>query len=191
MTAKRATKKLERFFNELKTRACNFVRGRIWKVAPTPDDAFDILQEAMIDFTQYAHKPEQEWSPIFHGILEHKISDYFRRHARDCKLINAVANSALLVRSGGEVTPETACHAAKIAEIAKKIITKLPPQQQQIYYLTQIEYLSICETANILGIAPGTVKKHRFDAMTTLRKKLGPYLAPHAPSSRRHAAMRR
>ena len=46
-----------------------------------PDGALDIVQEAMLKLAQsYAHKPDNEWAPLFYRILQSRIMDFHRRN---------------------------------------------------------------------------------------------------------------
>ena len=44
------------------------------------DDALDVLQDAMLEFVRaYAHKPMDQWKPLFYRIVQNKIRDWRRR----------------------------------------------------------------------------------------------------------------
>lgn len=45
-----------------------------------PDDALDLVQDAMLAFVRrYAGKPQGEWAPLFHRVLQNRIRDWARR----------------------------------------------------------------------------------------------------------------
>jgi RNA polymerase sigma factor (sigma-70 family) len=49
----------------------------------------------------------------------------------------------------------------------------LTPLQRQVYVLHHIEGLGTTAVSDILGIAPGSVKRHGFQAVSRLRRPLG------------------
>ena len=52
-------------------------------------------------------------------------------------------------------------------------IRRLPGRQREVFALRQLEGLSTDEVAALLGIAAGSVKRHLFRAVHTLRRALG------------------
>jgi len=44
------------------------------------DDALDVVQDAMCAFVKnYAAKPEPDWAPLFHRVLDSRLNDFHRR----------------------------------------------------------------------------------------------------------------
>src|SRR5260221_3898455 len=70
-----ATRELGEFLKEVERRAF-----RIAEIAlRNPDDALDVVQEAMIQLARsYADRPSEEWRPLFHRILQNCIHDWPR-----------------------------------------------------------------------------------------------------------------
>ena len=89
-------------------------------------------------------------------------------------------------------TPEEACRAAEFAEHIHLLLRQLSPTLRRTFQLRELDGLTIRETANVLGMAEGTVKAQLARARTRLRllmrKRLGgPISRP--PSARSPAAM--
>ncbi len=60
------------------------------------------------------------------------------------------------------------------ADVIWTAIRCLPPGQRKVVILRHIWDLSVEETAEDLGISPGTVKSQTRDALATLRRALAP-----------------
>jgi RNA polymerase sigma factor (sigma-70 family) len=52
-------------------------------------------------------------------------------------------------------------------------LRRLPARQREVFVLRHVEGLTTTEVAETLGIAPGSVKRHLFRAVHTLRAALG------------------
>jgi RNA polymerase sigma-70 factor (ECF subfamily) len=50
---------------------------------------------------------------------------------------------------------------------------QLPARQREVFVLRQIEERSTAEVAEVLGLSPGSVKRHLFRALRRLREALG------------------
>ncbi len=60
----------------------------------------------------------------------------------------------------------------EVNELAEKIISKLPPQQQLVFRLSRFEGLTHKEIAQTLSISSNTVKNHLIAALKSLRVEL-------------------
>jgi RNA polymerase sigma factor (sigma-70 family) len=66
--------------------------------------------------------------------------------------------------------------AATTAETRRQIwlaFRRLPGRQRDVFVLRQIEECSTAEAADLLGLSPGSVKRHLFRALRKLREALG------------------
>jgi len=65
---------------------------------------------------------------------------------------------------------------AASAETRRRIwlaFRQLPGRQREVFVLRQIEECSTAEVAEVLGLSPGSVKRHLFRAVRKLREALG------------------
>lgn len=151
-------------------------------------DALDIVQDAMLRFaTRYAEKPEAQWAPLFHRVLQSRIQDYFRK--------NTVKNKyfAWLPRFGthyGSESEDTAVDPIQLAadqdaiSIARLLdseqnaalisnaIENLPRRQQQAFLLRCWEGLDTKSTAASMQCSEGSVKTHYARALNHLKNAL-------------------
>jgi RNA polymerase sigma-70 factor (ECF subfamily) len=67
---------LDAFLSEVERRA--FVMAEL--ATRDPDEALDLVQDAMLAFVKrYSGKPQAEWAPLFHRVLQNRIRDWARR----------------------------------------------------------------------------------------------------------------
>ena len=167
------------------------VEARAFRIAQIAlrheDDALDAVQDAMLQLARaYAHRPAQEWRPLFYRILENRIRDMQRRRTVRNRVIAWLPSRA----QGEEDEPDPIAEAAtddpqparrlEIEEAMTALqtaIASLPRRQQQAFLLRTLEGLDVAQTAKAMGCSEGSVKTHYFRALQTLRAQLGELLA--------------
>ena len=152
------------------------------------DDALDIVQDAMIRLTRsYAHRADTEWAPIFHRILQNRISDQQRHQSVRRRVLTwftkyddvdtfdpiAQAPDPLTVQPDRQLALDDAMIALESA------VGQLPPRQQQAFLLRTIECLDVAATARAMGCSDGSVKTHYSRAVRSLRARVGAYWEGH------------
>lgn len=149
-----------------------------------PDDALDIVQDAMIGLVRkYASRPQEEWKPLFYRILNSRIMDSHRRR----KFRNSWMGLFERFRSDEEeehvdpgneaADPVSGDPADKLAgqdalQELEKALQQLPARQQQAFMLRAWEGLSVEEAAVAMGCTAGSVKTHYSRATHTLKSLL-------------------
>lgn len=170
---------LNRFFAGIERRALRIaeigVRNR--------DDAFDLVQDAMIRLAQsYADRGVEEWTPLFYRILQNGVRDHHRRRA--------VRNRVMVWFGRGESdedeydavaqapdpkarTPEENLSTAGAMQELEAAVNALPARQREAFTLRALEGLDVRDTASAMGVTAGSVKTHYSRAVHALRERLG------------------
>lgn len=169
--------KLDHFLQGVERRA--FVIARM--ALGNPDDALDAVQDAMFKLVQrYAHKPEEELTPLFYSILRRRITDMQRRQTVRRRVM-AVFGGA---KDGDDYDPvatapdvsaptqgEQIDQSVALENIASAL-RHLPVRQQQAFMLRMLEGLDVAETATAMGCSDGSVKTHLSRALAALRTQV-------------------
>lgn len=149
------------------------------------DDALDAVQDAMVAFVRrYGDRPADERRPLFHRILNNRITDVHRTRTRRGKwwwrpsrtaadddplpdpIDQATAEAAVLPQPDGHLEHD------QFAEQLQAALGALPDRQRQVFLLRAWEQLDVRETAEALEISIGSVKTHYFRAQARLRELL-------------------
>ena len=142
------------------------------------EDALDAVQDAMIAFLGYRHKPQSDWPALFFSVLRSRITDRHRR--------NRVRRRVLAVFGVSDEREEDPM--AQLADVAPgpaeaderqrawralgAALRALPRRQREAFLLRELEGLSGAETAAAMGCTEGSVKTHLFRAQAALRTLL-------------------
>ena len=151
-----------------------------------PDDAMDILQDAMFKLVQnYSGRDPKEWGALFHTILQSRITDYYRRNAvrnrfrvwfgrKDDDDDEPDPLQMLEDESGSR--PDKELEMALTMKQLDAAVRQLPRRQQQAFMLRALEGMDVAETASVMKCSEGSVKTHYFRALAVLRDKLDEYM---------------
>lgn len=167
---------LEAFLADVQARAVVVARFALGNEA----DALDAVQDAMIAFVRrYGDRPAEERRPLFHRILDNRITDVHRTRTRRGRwwwrpsradqddvdpVEQASAEPAVLPSPEGQAEHE------QFAGRLGRALSALPHRQRQVFLLRAWEELDVRETAEALGVSTGSVKTHYFRAQARLRE---------------------
>lgn len=145
-----------------------------------PDEALDIVQEAMIRLVRrYSRRPSAEWPPLFYRILRNCIRDWQRRRSvrgRILSFLGANADGSDAIASApapAEQGPLAQIAGADAMEALAEALRSLPRRQREAFVLRNFEGLGVAETARAMGCSGGSVKTHYSRALNRLRALLG------------------
>lgn len=167
---------LERFLRDIEARAL-----RIAELSTgNREDALDLVQDAMLAFARrYAARPEAEWRPLFHRVLDSRLLDHHRRRTvrQRWRSLLGRASEADTDALAQPVDPDSAQpwqHLAdgELLRALEQGLRALPQRQRQAFLLRVWEGLDVAETACAMGCGHGSVKTHLSRALAALRPRL-------------------
>ena len=125
----------------------------------------------------YANKPEDEWRPLFHRVLQNKIRDWQRRRTLYRRRFfwsrgEDEADPLDTLPSPENHGPDAIVAQGDAADHLLAGIAALPERQRQAVMLRIWEGLDVSGTASAMGCSEGSVKTHLFRALKVLRLKL-------------------
>ena len=140
----------------------------------TPEDAADALQDAMLSAHRSAprFRHDASVSSWLYRIVVNACLDRLRRNKSH--LTTALEDDAYHV---GDPTPRV-----DTALVVERALMRLPVEQRAAVVAVDMQGFSVAETAQLLGVAEGTVKSRCSRARAKLAETLD-YFAPVASGS--------
>ncbi len=171
-------RQLNQFLAEVERRAL-----RIAEIAVRDrDEALDLVQNAMIKLvSNYASRPQAEWTPLFYRILQNGVRDWHRRQKVKNRVMvwfgrGKADDEYDVVASAPDLagrSPEQELQTGQAMQKLEGAVHALPGRQREAFMLRTFEGLDVAGTAIAMGCSEGTVKTHYSRAVHTLRDKLG------------------
>ncbi|HEB95073.1 MAG TPA: RNA polymerase sigma factor [Sedimenticola thiotaurini] len=148
------------------------------------EEALDLVQDTMLAFVKrYRERPQTEWPPLFHRILQNRIRDWHRRRQRRGRWWGRLRHQReeeesddpdpiQQTRDPRARQPDELLLEQQSLEQILAALERLPLRQQQAFLLRTWEGLDVTDTARAMGCSGGSVKTHLSRAMHALRKQL-------------------
>lgn len=131
-------------------------------------EAEDLVQDALArTYASWSKVRDLDAAPGYaHRVLVNTATSWFRKRSwRE--------------ERPTDVVPETGLeHDASLRPTVLDALSRLAPRQRAVVVLRFYEDLSVAQTADALGISPGTVKSQTSDALDRLRDLLGDAIVP-------------
>ncbi|HVX42936.1 MAG TPA: RNA polymerase sigma factor SigM [Mycobacteriales bacterium] len=156
-------------------------RDRLWAVAlrtmRDPDEAADALQDAMISAFRAAgsFRAESAVTTWLHRIVVNACLDRIRRRK--------VRPTTALPEAGPGEPSDSRDHMDErdTAMAVEEAMAQLPTEQRAAITLVDLEGYSVADSAQILGVAEGTIKSRCARGRTRLAVLLGHLRNPDGP----------
>ena len=140
------------------------------------EDALDIVQETFLRLYQKIHffKAGRNFQNWIMQIAKNLCIDYYRKNHSKHKNLETGKNIEEMNLASDD--GRNVHQASAIKDIVSRCLTKLSERQRMIFVMKHYNHLKYSEIAQIMNIAPGTVKSLHFKAVHNLRGHVSPYL---------------
>lgn len=163
-------------------------RDRLWAVAlrtlGDPEEAADALQDALVSAYRKASgfQGRSAVTTWLHRIVVNACLDRARRRA--ARPVITVGDTEILDAAATSTTASDAAVAHERSLDVVGALRSIPPDQRAALVLVDMEGYSVEEAAEILDVAPGTVKSRCARGRARLVPLLVDYLGNQAPAER-------
>lgn len=162
-------------FQALVERHRSMVYRVAYQFAGNHHDAEDIAQEVFIKMYRSLERFRQEaqLSSWLYRIVMNACIDHRRRHApAGSAPFGEEAEQRMLNTPEETPGPEQRAYAGELGAVLEAAIADLPKGQRLVFVMRHHQGLKLCEIAEALGLAEGTVKRQLHAAVHRLREAL-------------------
>jgi RNA polymerase sigma-70 factor, ECF subfamily len=162
-------------FQALVERHRSMVYRVAWQFAGNHHDAEDITQEVFLKVYRSLDRFRQDaqLSSWLYRIVMNACIDHRRRHSpAGLAPFGEDAEQKMLNTPEATPGPEERAYAGELGALLESAIAALPKGQRIVFVLRHRQGLKLCEIADALGLAEGTVKRQLHAAVQRLRQAL-------------------
>ena len=153
----------EMLYNNYKFR----IAGNLFKLLKSDDLVKEVLQELFFKIWEVRAQidPEKSFKSYLFRIGENLVHDYFRKAAKDKRLLAKIVDSS----SELYVHIEEDMVGKEEIQRLQQAIDLMPPQRKMVFTLCKLEGKSYKEVEEIMGINAKTISSHMLQANRFLR----------------------
>jgi RNA polymerase sigma-70 factor (ECF subfamily) len=162
-------------FQALVERHRSMVYRVAYQFAGNHHDAEDIAQEVFIKVYRSLDRFRQDaqLTSWMYRIVMNACIDHRRRHSpAGAAPFGEEAEHKMLNTPEEAPDPEARAYASELGQVLESEIANLPPGQRLVFVMRHHQGLKLCEIADALGLAEGTVKRQLHAAVHRLRAAL-------------------
>ena len=159
-------------FDVLISRTAPILLRFVRRMIDDPQVAEDVAQETMI--AVWRALPDFEFRSAVRtwvlGIAHRKVIDHYRRRRE-----LPTENEQFADLESAQPLPSEAAERAELVEALRTELTHLPPVPRAVWWLREVEGLSLGEIESVLKISNGSVRGHLQRSRTFLTTRLAPW----------------
>jgi RNA polymerase sigma factor (sigma-70 family) len=143
------------------------IAGNLFKLLKSDDLVKEMLQELFFKIWEVRTQidPEKSFKSYLFRIAENLVHDYFRKVAKDKRLLTKIVASS----SELYLHVEEDMLSKEDAQKLQKAINLMPPQRKMVFTLCKLEGKSYKEVEEIMGINAKTISSHMLQANRFLK----------------------
>ena len=135
--------------------------------------AEDLLQVALLRTARRWRTARASPDAYVRQALVNLCRDRWRRLQARPREVQLLPGSSVTATADGPAGPDDPAEQVGRRLLLVQEVARLPAGQRQVIVLRYFEDLPVAETAELMGISPGTVKSYTARAMAALREVLG------------------
>ena len=169
---------VEKLVKEYQPRLKSFIRKRV----SNKEDAEDILQDVfyqLVKATENTLNPIEQITAWLYRVARNTIINKGKKkHEEELPNYQSEEDGYVLKELSAilfndeQATPETEYLRALVWQELETALSELPPEQREVFELTELEGLSVKEIAKITGVAVNTLLSRKHYAIKHLRRRL-------------------
>jgi RNA polymerase sigma factor (sigma-70 family) len=169
---------LEKLIKEYQPQLKSFIRKRVYN----KEDAEDILQDVFYQLTKtvdIAVNPVEHASAWLYRVARNTIINHsMKKHEEEMPVYHNDENDEETLKDfsevlfGNEYSPETEYLRSLVWEELENALAELPPEQREIYELTEFDCIPVKEIAATTNVSVNTLLSRKHYAVLHLRKRL-------------------
>ncbi len=159
---------VERLLGFLRPGIVRYCRARLGRTDGSYGSADDVAQEVCMAVVKALPRYVDTGSPFaafVHGITAHKVADAQRALYRD----RTAATDEVPDSADPAAGPEDRVLARERAQVARRLLDRLPPAHRDLLLLRVVNGMSAEETGAVLGMSAGAVRVAQHRALARLR----------------------
>jgi RNA polymerase sigma-70 factor (ECF subfamily) len=137
-------------------------------------DADDIAQDVFIKVHRSLHtfRQDAQFTSWLYRIAMNACIDHGRRRTPTTSLDATGPDERPFEAVAESPGPDQHVFAGEVRQAVEQAVDALPPQQRLIFAMRHFEGMKLCDIAEALGVAEGTVKRQLHSAVHRLRRAL-------------------
>jgi RNA polymerase sigma-70 factor (ECF subfamily) len=161
-------------YDELVSRWQGKIRGAVWRVLGSTEDAADVTQEAFLRAFRglKTFKREARFSSWMYQIALNICRDTLRRRKGRTFLSVDEPEPAFEPLVASSPSPHDRAEGSQLQERVRRALSRLSDEQREVILLKEYENLTFAEIADALDLPTSTVKTRLYRGLVEMKRHL-------------------